>query len=113
MPRPDYRSDEAAAYRRLYKSKEWRGRGGLRERVLARDPLCVRCQRRGLIVPSTVVNHKRPHKGDRDLFFDERNCEGTCKACHDGPIQSSERRGFSSEVGEDGWPVDPHHPTNL
>jgi 5-methylcytosine-specific restriction endonuclease McrA len=113
MARPDYRSDEAARYRALYKSKAWRGKGGIRERVLARDPLCVRCQRRGQITPATVANHKRPHRGDLDLFFDANNCEGLCKPCHDGPTQSAERRGFSSEIGDDGWPVDPAHPSAL
>lgn len=113
MSRPDYRSEEAAAYRKLYKTKEWRGKGGLRERVLARDPLCVPCLAKGRIVPSTMVNHKRPHKGDVGLFFDDRNCEGTCKPCHDGPIQSAERRGYSSAIGADGFPLDPSHPANL
>lgn len=113
MTKPDYRSPEAAEYRKLYKSKQWRGKGGVRERVLARDPLCVRCLRRGQVVPSEVANHVRPHRGDPGLFFNDANCEGLCKPCHDGPTQSAERRGYSKEVGADGWPVDPAHPSNL
>jgi len=110
MTRRDYRSPEAAEYRKLYKSADWRR---LRARVLARDPLCRRCLRRSKIVPSTVANHIRPHKGDLDLFFDDENVEGVCKPCHDGPIQSAEARGYSAEIGDDGWPIDPAHPSNL
>lgn len=65
-----------------------------------------------MVVAATVANHKIPHKGDESLFFDRNNLESTCKTCHDGPIQSEERRGYSSEIGGDGWPVDPKHPSN-
>lgn len=107
--RRDYRSPEAAEYRKLYKTARWRA---LRAQVLAAHPLCVSCQRGGRIVPATVVNHIVPHRGDVNLFFDRNNLEGVCKPCHDGPIQSAERRGYSGEIGPDGWPVDPKHPAN-
>ena len=54
---------------------------------LASHPNCVRCGK-----PATVVNHKIPHKGDRKLFWQKSNWEPVCKSCHDGPIQSAERR---------------------
>jgi 5-methylcytosine-specific restriction protein A len=63
-------------------------------------------------VAATVVNHRKPHKGNWSLFIDATNHESTCKPCHDGPIQSEERRGFSREVGVDGWPTSPAHPAN-
>jgi 5-methylcytosine-specific restriction protein A len=64
------------------------------------------------VVLATVVNHRKPHKGDRSLFFDAGNHESTCKPCHDGPIQSEERRGFARDIGADGWPTDPRHAAN-
>lgn len=61
---------------------------------------------------ANVVHHKVPHRGDLALFFDPSNLEAVCKPCHDGPMQSDEARGFSRDVGPDGWPVDPAHPAN-
>lgn len=107
--RPDRRSPEAAAYRRLYKGRRW---AGLRQAQLAKQPLCERDVHSFDIVPATVVNHRRPHKGDLRLFFDPTNLQSVCKPCHDGPIQREELQGFSAEVDTGGWPTDPNHPTN-
>ncbi len=105
--RIDRRSPEAAAYRKLYKSKRWKA---CREAQLARQPLCERHLRRGQTIAATVVNHRRPHRGDTHLFFDPANHESSCKPCHDGPIQRDEAAGcISAEVDDDGWPTDPRH----
>jgi 5-methylcytosine-specific restriction enzyme A len=60
-----------------------------RERAayLKAHPRCCRCG-----APSTVVNHKTPHKGDKRLFWSRSNWEPVCAPCHNGPIQSQERR---------------------
>jgi 5-methylcytosine-specific restriction endonuclease McrA len=113
MPR-DYRTDEAAAYRKLYKTKQWQL---LRVTILTRDGF--RCQHKGCGTllkqgrsgdRSAVVHHKSPHKGDMELFFDPDNLTSVCKRCHDGDIQSIEANGFDTTIGPDGWPVDPAHP---
>lgn len=106
--RRDYRSAEAAEYRRLYKTARWRR---LRAAQLARRPLCEPCERARpqRITPATVVHHKRRHGGDERLFFASENLESACAPCHDGPLQRAEVQGFSTEVGPDGWPVDPQH----
>ena len=52
-------------------------------RFLRRNPLCVECLKRGRIAPATVVDHIVPHRGDEKLFWDERNWQALCKACHD------------------------------
>lgn len=108
MPKPDRRSAEAAAYRRLYKTARWRAK---RLAQLEAEPLCRRCKKRGRIVPATVANHLIAHKGDLDLFW-YGELESSCKPCHDGDIQSEERLGYSKEIGADGFPVDPNHPWN-
>lgn len=106
---PDHRSPEAQAYRQLYRTKAWiKGR----LQFLAQHPLCERCQAKGRITAASVVNHRTPHKGNLDLFFDQANWEPTCKPCHDSDIQSEERSGFSKAIGDDGWPTCSKHPAN-
>jgi len=49
---------------------------------LTDHPLCVECERKGLLVPAEVVDHIAPHKGNRDLFWDENNHQALCAKCH-------------------------------
>lgn len=104
----DQRSAEALAYRALYKTIEW---FKLRSAQLKRKPYCERSIHNDR-VKATTVNHRKPHRGDRKLFFDPANLESVCKPCHDGPIQREERRGYSPSVDAGGWPTDPKHPGN-
>jgi 5-methylcytosine-specific restriction enzyme A len=103
--RPDYRSAEAAEYRKLYKTSRWKAR---RAAQLAEHPLCERCLVLGVAVAATVANHRTPHRGDLVLFW-EGPLESTCKPHHDGAIQREELAGFSAEVDAAGWPTDPRH----
>jgi 5-methylcytosine-specific restriction endonuclease McrA len=109
-----WRTPEAQEYRKLYKTKAW---SALRKRVLLRDGF--KCQHKGcgafvkngrLHPRSAVVHHLTPHKGDLDLFYDIDNLQLVCWTCHSGDIQSIESKGFDTEIGDDGWPVDPNHP---
>lgn len=50
---------------------------------LANNPLCRRCEAAGLLVPATVTDHIRPHRGDSELFWDPGNLQPLCKPCHD------------------------------
>ena len=109
-----WRTPEAAEYRKLYQTKAWRI---LREQALLRDG--YRCQhkrcgvtlKRGRADPrSAVVHHLKPHKGEHDLFFDLDNLQAVCWTCHSGDIQSAEARGYDTQIGDDGWPIDPSHP---
>ena len=114
MTRIRYRSDEAAEYRKLYKTKAW---NDLRLTIIKRDKFkCQHCDTfvtKGKKSPrSAVVHHKEAHKGNLGLFYDPNNLELTCKSCHDGDLQSTEARGYSTKMGDDGWPVDAKHPVN-
>lgn len=40
----------------------------LRARILVAHPLCVECEKRGLIKLATDVDHTRPHKGNPFLM---------------------------------------------
>lgn len=106
----DTRSEEAKAYRRLYKTAQWKR---TRQRQLFIEPRCQRCKRLGFITLASVCHHlDRKKKEDPATFFDGP-FESRCKACHDGPEQQAERIGYETTVGSDGWPVDPRHPTNV
>lgn len=94
---------------RLYKTASWRR---IRSAQLARQPLCVMCARQGTVRAATVADHIKPHRGSSALFFDAGNLQSLCKAHHDSAKQSDEARGYSSEVGLDGWPIDDAHPAN-
>lgn len=49
---------------------------------LAKHPLCIHCQARGLVVVATDVDHIVPHKGDMTLFWDRGNWQSLCGPCH-------------------------------
>ena len=49
-----------------------------REGYLKKHPTCVKCG-----APATVVDHIKPHKGDKQLFWDRDNWQALCKRCHD------------------------------
>jgi 5-methylcytosine-specific restriction protein A len=50
---------------------------------LQRNPLCVDCAAEGRDAAATVVDHHVPHKGHRDLFWDQSNWRARCKTHHD------------------------------
>jgi len=72
------RATRGSARRRGYDSK-WEAR---RLRHLQKHPLCVHCQREGIVRAATVVDHIVPHKGDRALFDDDNNLQSLCASHH-------------------------------
>ena len=77
-------------WRKWYSLARWRR---LRWACLVRD--LFTCQRCGKIEADTsqlVADHKTPHQGDPDLFWDFDNLQCLCKPCHDSDKQSEERR---------------------
>lgn len=73
-----------------YKKASWKK---LRLWQLQREPLCRFCKKKGIITPATVCDHRTPHKGNIDLFFDKGNLQSLCKFCHDGTKQKIEKSG--------------------
>jgi hypothetical protein len=108
MSRDDRRSPEAKTYRRMYKSARWQN---IRKQQLAKHPLCNRHLRQGRIVKATTVHHVEPHRGDEAKFFGGP-FESLCDSCHNSDAQQQEVRGYSTEVGPDGWPLDSNHPVH-
>lgn len=72
-------SERDNAYERGY-SSQWQK---ARKQFLAKRPLCAECERIGKLTPATVVDHIKPHRGDKVLFWDESNWQPLCKKCHD------------------------------
>jgi 5-methylcytosine-specific restriction protein A len=85
-------------------------------RKLQQSPLCAECERKGLIgVPAEQVDHITRHFGDPKAFWNEKNLQALCRACHElksAAEESRERRGYSLDVDEAGYPIDPDHPAN-
>lgn len=99
--RPDSRSAEAAAYRRLYKTARWQR---IREAQLALQPLCERCLAMDVVEEATVVHHAVPHRGGEAAFW-AGPFESLCKPHHDSEGQREDLGQTIVRFGADGWPV--------
>lgn len=111
MCKPDQRSAKAKSCRHWYKSKQWLR---MREEQLAAHPLCQcpHCREgKGRWAEATVVDHIKPHRCDRKLFFDKKNIQSMSKPCHDAMKQSQERggHGFLAGCDEHGEPLSHDH----
>lgn len=74
-----YSSERESASSRGYNST-WRI---ARDRFLKANPLCVHCIKVNKIVKATVIDHIVPHRGNKNLLWDENNWQALCKKCHD------------------------------
>lgn len=93
-------------WQHLYSSRRWLQR---RAAQLDRVSHCEWCARRDRVTPASIAHHAEPHRGD-PVSFHKGALISLCKRCHDRDAQSIERRGYSREVGLDGWPIDERHP---
>ena len=91
---------------KLYKSARWRK---MRAEQLRAHPYCQCPIHRGKRIPASVVDHKKPHRGDDRLFWSRANLQSMTKACHDGMKQQFERSGVMSGCDASGFPIDPSH----
>lgn len=78
-------------WRAWYSLAEWER---LRQRVFLRDRYVCQCGCGTLIAKprERVADHVEPHRGDRELFFDDDNVQTLWKRHHDGWKQRLERR---------------------
>ena len=79
QPPVKHKDDRPGSTERLY---DWRWQKA-RKSYLRRNPLCVKCGDRDRTEPATVVDHIEPHRGNKALFWDNRNWQPLCKRCHD------------------------------
>jgi len=78
-PRQQRPSDSRASSRDRGYTHHWES---ARLSHLAEHPLCAECLAEGRVVEATVVDHIRPHKRDRELFWDRSNWQSLCEPHH-------------------------------
>lgn len=66
-----------------------------RLRFLMQHPLCVDCKAEGITLEATEVDHRVPHRGDEELFWDQNNWQPLCKS-HHSKKTASEDNGFGN-----------------
>jgi 5-methylcytosine-specific restriction endonuclease McrA len=96
------------AWADFYKTARWQR---LRKLQLARHPLCKFCLERGIVTAANVVDHVVPHKGDWAAFV-TGELQSLCEPCHKSAKRQIELRGYRTDIGLDGYPLDPNHPFN-
>ena len=80
-----------APWRKWYTTARWRA---LRLTIFARDLFTCQWPGCGFTTANTsllVADHRDPHGGDEQLFWDEGNLQTLCKPCHDRHKQRAER----------------------
>jgi 5-methylcytosine-specific restriction endonuclease McrA len=95
-------------WRSWYQLEVWRRRRRLQLRF---EPLCAFCIARGVVTPATIADHVTPHRGDWNAFR-LGALQSLCSDCHVRMKRRIDLHGYSSEIGDDGWPIDPRHPAN-
>ncbi|PKG49280.1 MULTISPECIES: HNH endonuclease [Halomonadaceae] len=86
----------------------------LRAQVIAEEPLCRHCLARGVVSPTTDVDHI--HNGDGDYSDDNsrENLQGLCHECHSHKTRAEMDGSATLVAGCDasGRPIDPNHHWN-
>ena len=81
--------------RQFLHSTTWRR---IRDYKLSRNPLCERCEKRGLTEPAVLIHHR----DGNELHNHPINLEALCNPCHE-EIHKNERWGKGGETIEDGY----------
>ncbi len=85
-------------WHKLY-DRKWRGYTKI---YLAKHPYCVECLKNNKHTTAEEVDHIVPHKGDLNLFWDQKNHQGLCKKCHS-----------KKTARENGWSRRSPHPQKV
>ncbi|WP_145643812.1 HNH endonuclease [Neorhizobium alkalisoli] len=92
-----------STWHHLYQTVAWKR---LREHQLAVQPLCEFCLITEDVTAAEVVDHKKPHKGDFELFHDPLNLQSLCAHHHNSAKQLMERGRKVAVIGVDGYPIE-------
>lgn len=86
----------------------------LRAQVIAEEPLCRHCLARGLVSPTTDVDHIINGEGDYSDDNSRENLQGLCRPCHSQKTRVEMGDGELMLAGCDttGRPIDPNHHWN-
>ena len=94
-------------WRSWYGLVSWKTRAHHQLRL---EPLCVICEAEGRVTGATIADHHPPHGGDWNKFRLGK-LRSLCKPCHDA-LQGIKHKGYRSDIGDDGFPLDSNHPFN-
>jgi 5-methylcytosine-specific restriction protein A len=94
---------------KIYHGRRWKHE---RTHYIKQHPFCVMCEAQGKVRQAFAVDHIIPHKGDPVLMWDQSNWQSLCEGCHNRAKRNIEIRGYSLDVGPDGFPLDPRHPAH-
>ena len=75
---------------KFYQSEEWRG---IREYVLANEPLCRKCFKEGYLVAAKVVDHIIDIVDKPELALEMSNLQPMCVKCHNRKTMSKTMKG--------------------
>lgn len=70
------------------------------------QPLCEFCLVTEDVTAADVVDHRKAHKGDMELFHDPRNLQSLCKHHHDSAKQMMERGKKIVTYDLNGYPIE-------
>ena len=91
--------------RTWYGTQLWKNR---RAHQLRAEPLCALCKAEGRITGATIADHFPPCGDDYNAFV-LGPLRSLCASCHDA-LSGFVHRGYSLDIGADGYPVDERHP---
>jgi len=91
--------------KRWYDSVRWRK---ARAYFLSARPLCQMCERVNKATAASIVDHREPHGGDYEKFWDQSNWQALCAACH-GVKRRQDHGGLLPGCDVNGMPIDPNH----
>jgi 5-methylcytosine-specific restriction enzyme A len=94
-------------WRTWYTLQRWRRRA---KHQLTIEPLCAECLKTGRVTAATIADHNPPHKGDWTKFR-LGPLQSLC-ADHHNRKWADDRHGYTTTIGDDGFPLDPKHPFN-
>lgn len=75
---------------------------------LKEHPLCEceECVKYGRLKTANVVHHIVPHRGNYELFWDDRNWQAMNKRCHDRHTFRETRKGINNKMSWEGYRFD-------
>ncbi|WP_395007302.1 HNH endonuclease [Undibacterium sp.] len=82
-----WRNDKQTSAQRGYGYKWQQARIGW----LRAHPLCVMCEAMGRVIAASVVDHKVPHRGNKELFWNRNNWQSLCQHHHSSDAQIRDR----------------------
>jgi 5-methylcytosine-specific restriction enzyme A len=76
----------------------------LRKILLAAEPLCRECRKKGRITAATIADHIIPlsRGGKTELS----NYQPLCRDCSDRKTLTDQGKRYRPRIGPDGWPIE-------